>query len=150
MGRNGVEAATAAACIMLLILLTSGQLQLASAESEIGRCYDDCLPDCEQDSSRAGCKLFCFTCCVLKPTHNCTRGGESMAAPEFAGDAGCRELCTSSVGDAATGESARATDADVAACVDSCNGYRSKKEGEELESGDRPPASAATPEIATC
>uniref|UniRef100_A0A0E0N9F6 Acidic protein n=2 Tax=Oryza TaxID=4527 RepID=A0A0E0N9F6_ORYRU len=97
MGRNGVVAATAAACILLLILLTSGQLQLASAESEIGRCYDDCLPDCEQGSSRAGCKLFCFTCCVLKPIHNCTRGGESTAAaaaPEFAGDAGCRELCT--------------------------------------------------------
>uniref|UniRef100_I1NX10 Acidic protein n=1 Tax=Oryza glaberrima TaxID=4538 RepID=I1NX10_ORYGL len=134
MGRNGVEAATAAAaaaaCIMLLILLTSGQLQLASAESEIGRCYDDCLPDCEQGSSRAGCKLFCFTCCVLKPTHNCTRGGESTAAAaaaaEFAGDAGCRELCTSSIGDAATGESARATDADVAACVDSCNSYEEK------------------------
>lgn len=107
MGRNGVVAATAAACILLLILLTSGQLQLASAESEIGRCYDDCLPDCEQGSSRAGCKLFCFTCCVLKPIHNCTRGGESTAAaaaPEFAGDAGCRELCTSSIGDAATGE----------------------------------------------
>uniref|UniRef100_A0A0E0JV86 Uncharacterized protein n=1 Tax=Oryza punctata TaxID=4537 RepID=A0A0E0JV86_ORYPU len=107
MGRNGV-AATASACIVLLILalMTSGQLQLASAESEIGRCYDDCLPDCEQGSSRAGCKLFCFTCCVLKPTHNCTRGGESTAAaPEFAGDAGCWELCTSSIGDATTGES---------------------------------------------
>ncbi|BAH91519.1 Os02g0134700 [Oryza sativa Japonica Group] len=128
MGRNGVVAATAAACILLLILLTSGQLQLASAESEIGRCYDDCLPDCEQGSSRAGCKLFCFTCCVLKPIHNCTRGGESTAAaaaPVFAGDAGCRELCTSSIGDAATGES-RATDADVAACVDSCNSYKEK------------------------
>uniref|UniRef100_A0A0D9VBY1 Acidic protein n=1 Tax=Leersia perrieri TaxID=77586 RepID=A0A0D9VBY1_9ORYZ len=115
-GRKGV-AATAAVCIML-ILLSSGQIQQACAKSAISRCYDDCVPDCAREKIRIFCKVFCFTCCIAKP--NCTGGREATAASAFAGD-GFTKIGEYKIDAHLITGDAGPTDADSADCVDGCN-----------------------------
>uniref|UniRef100_A0A0D9YLT9 Acidic protein n=1 Tax=Oryza glumipatula TaxID=40148 RepID=A0A0D9YLT9_9ORYZ len=96
------KVAMAAVCCMF-ILLFPGQQQQVAAMSRICRCYHECLPNCGLRNSRSFCKVFCGSCCVFNPVHNCTSTDAAAAALAIAGD-DCRMICLNSFcGEAATG-----------------------------------------------
>ncbi|KAL6888604.1 hypothetical protein ACP4OV_009630 [Aristida adscensionis] len=118
MSGKGV-AALAAACMIILVVVSSGQQMQVAAMSKFCECYQSCYPACREDNnSPVFCKVSCAVRCAAHPGL-AAGDGAAVAAALTGGD--CKKICLASnlCGMAAAGD-AGLDEADAAACEGEC------------------------------
>ncbi|KAJ1277559.1 hypothetical protein BS78_04G013500 [Paspalum vaginatum] len=110
-----MKRAVAAGCLLLLLLLESGQPRQAAAMSKFCRCYQQCYTDCRKTDGPYPCNFGCLQDCIngMPPPP-----ARSSSAPLTAAD--CGAICVTSICGVMETADAMAGGGAEAACVAHC------------------------------